>query len=81
MVRNYFSFVKLFLFILERSKLLNSCTTFERITDILLEGNTRVAQLTNVHTEPIGNSLTRCFEQNPKILENVSLYFIIKNTI
>jgi hypothetical protein len=60
----------------ERSKLLNSCTTFERITDVMLEGNTRVAQLTNVHTELPGDSLTRCFTQNPKILETYFTYFM-----
>jgi hypothetical protein len=60
----------------ERSKLLNSCTTFERITDTMLEGNTRVACYTNVHTEPPGDSLKRCFEQNPKILESYFNYFM-----
>ncbi|KAE9548346.1 hypothetical protein FO519_008440 [Halicephalobus sp. NKZ332] len=60
----------------ERSKLMNSCTTFERLTDLVLEINNRRKRFENIHTEPMGESLTRCFEQHPQVLDNFFIYFM-----
>uniref|UniRef100_A0A7E4VMZ8 Importin N-terminal domain-containing protein n=1 Tax=Panagrellus redivivus TaxID=6233 RepID=A0A7E4VMZ8_PANRE len=52
----------------DRVRLLNSSTTFERVTDMLLESTNRRNQLEMVHCEPVGDAVAKCLESEPNLL-------------